>query len=133
VNPNKLQEHLDQLIGPMSDTDSLSSADDAQFKSLTNNSSSKRTSSSVITSSTNNSGGGGVGDNSTLNNGGGGGGGNVSSSTTTTTNELSGAVAAAATKSFCVMRTDKLDTSEIKDLLICCVYILKHISQGKPH
>lgn len=35
------------------------------------------------------------------------------------------------TKSYCVIRKDKLENLEIRDLLICVVYIFKNISQGK--
>ena len=102
---SKLQDHLEAIIGPMSDSDSLSSADDANFKNLN-----KRTSSSLITGSTTNS------DNITNSV-------NISASianTETSTN-----------KSYTVTRKDKLDNNETKDLLICLVFILKNLSHGK--
>ena len=93
---------------PLSDTDSLSSADDTHFKGSLR----KRTSLSVLTgNSTNNS------DNITLNNSS-----SVNASSSLTTNENS--------KSYVVTRKDKLDSGEVKDLLICVVYILKNISHG---
>ncbi len=56
VNTNKLHDHLDSVTGLASDTDSLSSFDDNQFKHLNPLAlMNKRTSASVITSSTNNS------------------------------------------------------------------------------
>ena len=121
VNPKQiLQDHLDSIIGPMSDTDSLSSADvDTHFKMAVN----KRNSFSLVTASTS------------------------TSDTTTTTNTANTANSmltsnnvptntsittsnsnSAATERYCVMRKDKLESSEIKDLLICLVYILGHLS-----
>lgn len=47
-----------------------------------------------------------------------------------TTNSASITNESVITKSFCVLRKDKLDTNEIKDLLICVVYILQNISEG---
>lgn len=112
---NKLPNQIESLIVPISDSDSLSSADDTQFK---------KRSSSLITGSNNS-------DNLTLNNS------NsvnisnmlVPSSHHTNSNSLEhGGV---SNKSYCLIRKDKLDSSEVKELLICLVYVLRHISQGK--
>lgn len=102
-NPNKLQDHLDSIIGPMSDTDSLSSADDSQFKILN-----KRASSSIVTGSTSS-------DNQTTANS------NIASSL---------AAESSASKSYLVKRKDKLDSTEVKDLLMCAVYVLRYLSEG---
>jgi hypothetical protein len=104
ANPNKLQDHLDSIIGPMSDTDSLSSADDSQFKILN-----KRASASIVTGST-----------------------SSDNQTTANSNIASSSVAESSTsKSYLVKRKDKLDSSEVKDLLICAVYVLRYLSEGK--
>ena len=105
---SKLQDHLEAIIGPISDSDSLSSADDTNFKNL-----SKRTSSSLITGSTNNS------DNITFN----ANSINISASIALTENS--------AAKSYTVTRKDKMDNSETKDLLICLIFVLKNLSHGK--
>lgn len=105
---SKLQDHLEAIIGPISDSDSLSSADDTNFKNLN-----KRTSSSLITGSTNNS------DSITFNTNSV----NISASIAVTENS--------AAKSYAVTRKDKMDNNETKDLLICLVFILKNLSQGK--
>jgi len=111
---NKLQNHLENIICPISDTDSLSSADDAgQFKNLT------KRSSSLITGSINNS------DNITLNNSNSI---NVSNVLALSTNN--GSCTEQVAKSFCMIRKDKLESNEIKDLLICVVIVLKNISHG---
>ena len=113
-NTNKLQNHLENIICPISDTDSLSSADDAgQFKNLT------KRSSSLITGSINNS------DNITLNNSNSI---NVSNVLALSTNN--GSCTEQVAKSFCMIRKDKLESNEIKDLLICVVIVLKNISHG---
>lgn len=104
ANPNKLQDHLDSIIGPMSDTDSLSSADDSQFKILN-----KRASASIVTGSTSS-------DNQTTANS------NIASSSVAESN---------TSKSYLVKRKDKLDSNEVKDLLICAVYVLRYLSEGK--
>jgi hypothetical protein len=119
VNPNKLAEHIDSAMGLVSDTDSLSSADDAQFKINLNNIT-KRTSSSVITSSTNTS--DHVNNSNSVNIN------SIGSSNinnTANTNISDGT----AFRSYNVTRKDKLETNEIKDLLICLVYILRNISE----
>ena len=116
VNPNKLQDHFDSLVvGPMSDSDSLSSADDhANIKSAN-----KRASSSLITSSTTNS--------DTMN-------ATTLTTTGTTTHpsssqQNSDLSALSLSKSLQITRKDKLESSEIKDLLICAVYIFKNVSE----
>lgn len=109
VNPNKLHDHLDSLIGPISDNDSLSSADDANnFKNAN-----KRASSSIVTSSANNS------DNIAF----------ALTGSHNTNSIVSGADQSTA-KSYCVTRKDKLESNEIKDLLLCAVFILKNMSDG---
>jgi hypothetical protein len=111
VNPNKFQDHLDSLIGPISDNDSLSSADDANnFKNAN-----KRTSSSLITGSANNSETLGFANVNSL---------NTNSFSTATTDQST------TTKSYCVTRKDKLETSEIRDLMICAAFIFKNLSDG---
>jgi hypothetical protein len=100
VNPNKLQDHMDNL---MSDNDSLSSTDDTNFKHMN-----KRTSYSLITASTT---GSGEHSNSL----------NVNSIVSTTE----------TIKSYSVTRKDKLDSNEVRDLLICALFVLKHISDGQ--
>ena len=96
----------------------MSSADDAQFKSL------KRPSSSLMTASTNNS------DNITalnvhaamINNNGG---------TMTATNQSTHCASTgndSVAKSYCITRKDKLESSETKDLLICLIFVLKNLS-----
>jgi len=100
VNPNKLQDHMDNLV---SDNDSLSSTDDAHFKHMN-----KRTSYSLITASTT---GSGEHSNSL----------NVNSIVSTTE----------TIKSYSVTRKDKLDSNEVRDLLICAMFVLKNISDGQ--
>ncbi len=58
------------------------------------------------------------GDTVTLNNS------NTNASSSLTTNENS------TSKTFTVTRKDKLEPSEIRDLLVCLIYILKNISHG---
>lgn len=99
---------MDSIIG--SDNDSLSSADD--FKHLN-----KRGSSSLATASTNTSDTTGFGAISSSI--------NVNSLNSGGLNDQQ-----SITKSYCLTRKDKLETSEIKDLLICVVYILRNISDG---
>lgn len=126
VNPNKFQDHLDSLIGTMSDNDSLSSADDAnllkQAAAAAAANSNKRASSSLITGSANNSCSDTVGGLTTANN-------NLNSLNTnsfsTTNTEHS-----TAAKSFCVTRKDKLETSEVRDLMICAAFVFKNLSHG---
>lgn len=99
VNPNKLQDNLDHLI---SDTDSLSSADDPHFKG-------KRTSSSILTSNSSTA--------------------NSDNANTILTNSESAATASSIVKSIQMTRKDKFDSQEVKDLLLCTIFILGNISE----
>lgn len=103
---NQKSDQIDPISNGFSDSDSLSSADD--FKHLNTN---KRASFS-FTASTN------VSDITALNN-------NSSNGTSINPSHLE---IQSITKSYCITRKDKLETSEIKDLLICLVYVLKNIS-----
>jgi hypothetical protein len=105
---------LEAIICPISDSDSLSSADDAQFKHL------NKRSSSLITGSTNNS------DQLTINHSN-----SINASNLLAVNNSNGSNGYDQTKSYCVIRKDKLETNEVKDLLVCIVYVLKNISHGE--
>ena len=105
---------LEAIICPISDSDSLSSADDSQFKHL------NKRSSSLITGSTNNS------DQITINHSN-----SINASNLLAVNNSNGSSGGDQVKSYCMIRKDKLETNEVKDLLVCIVYVLKNISHGK--
>lgn len=104
---------MEAIICPISDSDSLSSADDSQFKHL------NKRSSSLITGSTNNS------DQLTINHSN-----SINASNLIPSSNCNGSNGCDPNKSYCMVRKDKLESNEIKDLLICVVYVLKNISHG---
>ncbi|CAF0807517.1 unnamed protein product, partial [Brachionus calyciflorus] len=103
---NGKNDQIDPISNGFSDSDSLSSADD--FKHLNSN---KRSSLS-FTTSTNPS------DITAMNN-------NSSNGVSLNPSNFE---QQSITKSYCMTRKDKLESSEIKDLLICLIYVMRNIS-----